>query len=240
MKLYKYKSLNDLAHVYDILIENRLHCSCVEKLNDPIEGDFIAKFLLSIERTIREEDGKKIYCSKGVFKKLASSEDEVREIGDAIRRKRVCALSKTGADVRLWSYYANGHKGISIEVDIPDADIVRQGQKIDVACNKKIFEVEYKKSLAEVIHKTDSPVVEQQSLIALRTKLSLWEHEGEVRIIQEGDYYLVPKKIERVYCGYNVSDEEGGMLRQMRRLFPHIEFTKAKLNREEPWIGLEH
>lgn len=40
MILYKYRSLTNLEHVFDIILNQRLHCSTYPELNDPFEGIF--------------------------------------------------------------------------------------------------------------------------------------------------------------------------------------------------------
>src|SRR5205823_14520369 len=40
MLAYKFRSASEMQHAFDILINQRLHCSDWRKLNDPMEGQF--------------------------------------------------------------------------------------------------------------------------------------------------------------------------------------------------------
>ena len=92
MILYKYRSLSNIKFVLDILVNQRLHCARHDKLNDPLEG---------------------------VFWYMLQREKGVRRIGyDKNNHKRVCSLSKSLNDIRLWSYYAEGHQGVAIEINL--------------------------------------------------------------------------------------------------------------------------
>ncbi|MDP3684946.1 MAG: hypothetical protein Q8S01_13545, partial [Ignavibacteria bacterium] len=146
MKLYKYKSLDNLFQVYDILINNRLHCSNIIDFNDPYEGLFVVKYLLKIQRTLRKENGRLIRTVRGIWEELSLLDPRVKIIVDAIDKKRVCSLSRKKNDVQLWAHYANGHRGIAIELDIPD---------------DKVFKINYIDNLAELPLSPDSKNIEK-------------------------------------------------------------------------------
>src|SRR4030042_1235985 len=97
MNLYKYRSLANFEHVLDIILNQRLHCSTYPELNDPFEGLFV---------TTRNITGAnfKINEAKDLFE-------------GAIDKVKICSLSSDLNDVRLWSYYADGHEGIVFEID---------------------------------------------------------------------------------------------------------------------------
>jgi hypothetical protein len=94
MKYYKFRSLNNLQWIADILVENRLYCSPVANLNDPMEGLFHANL---------KDQG---------FSTL--------ELTDSAAR--ICAFSSVVDDILLWSHYADDHKGIAIGF-VPDKEI---------------------------------------------------------------------------------------------------------------------
>lgn len=237
MKLYKYKSLDNLDHVYDILIENRLHCSPITQFNDPFEGYFIAKYLMGIKKEKKVVNNVENYYTIGIWKKFLRDDPQAINIVKAIQKKRVCALSNKIDNVLMWSHYADGHQGISIELDIPDEDIffsLKGNYKHNKeSIKQKVFKINYAKNLAEVIDGPDSKVVEEQAMSVLTTKISHWRYEGEFRIIQEEDSFKLSNKIKQVYCGYKIKNE---ILDQMKKLFPFIRFVEPKINDKNPWL----
>ena len=115
MILYKYRSLANLEHVLDIILNQRLHCSTYPELNDPFEGLFVTT------TTITAADFLKNKIAIPLFTKLPIKRQKVNEAkdlsGGAIDKVKICSLSSDLSDVRLWSYYADGHKGIVFEID---------------------------------------------------------------------------------------------------------------------------
>lgn len=101
MVLYKYKALDNLWHVLDIIINQRVYCANWWELNDPLEGKF------------------EIYLGD----KPKDLEPAIRANVEAQRDKlRVASFSSDSTNFLLWSHYANGHKGCAIEVSIDDED----------------------------------------------------------------------------------------------------------------------
>jgi len=103
MKAYKFRTVENLEFVIDILINKRLFCCEARSLNDIREGDI----------RVGNDQGKAL---------------AVLEFGqavtDALRSYRVCSLSKIFDNHLLWAYYAGGFTGLAIEVDVPASDLV--------------------------------------------------------------------------------------------------------------------
>lgn len=95
MKAYKYKSLNNIEYVLDIILYNRLYCANGDELNDPLESTFS--------------------CA-------TTPESYVRfdKVCEKLKKYRVCSLSKEQDCPLLWGYYADGFRGAAIEVEVPD------------------------------------------------------------------------------------------------------------------------
>jgi hypothetical protein len=173
MRLYKYRSLEHIEYTLDILLNERLHCAPYEELNDPFEGIF---------HYVRKPGITHPLFGAGICAKTPRSISELPISGG----KRVCSLSASSTDVRLWSHYANGHTGIAIEIDFDDI-------------HEELHEVEYIKQLKEVSGAILLGGPESTEI--LRLKSHHWRYEKEYRIISSEEYYPVNEKITGVYFG---------------------------------------
>lgn len=171
MKFYKFKSLEQIEHTYEIIEKEQLYCADYRKLNDPFEGQFF------------------VIIRQGAFSLgFSSGFDRIeKQINKILKHLKICSLSKDLNDVRMWSFYANDHKGIAIEIDFT-------GFENDVA------KVHYLEALPEYNLKTHNPAE------ILTKKTMHWCYESEYRVIQENDYYSVKGRISAVYLGQRISD----------------------------------
>lgn len=94
---YKYRSLDDLERILDIIVNNRLYAAVYKDLNDPMEGKF-------------NKDG--------------LDRNDFSEIYSHLKRTRICSLLKKQQeqffpdDYLMWSHYANSHSGCCVELNI--------------------------------------------------------------------------------------------------------------------------
>ncbi|MUK51507.1 DUF2971 domain-containing protein [Aliivibrio fischeri] len=95
MKLYKYRSFDDLRFLLDIFLNNRLYAAEYTQMNDPMEGHYLVKPEVINART------------KALIK---NEKDTVR----------IVSLSTDSDNQLMWSHYADGHNGLAIEVEIRD------------------------------------------------------------------------------------------------------------------------
>ena len=102
MRAYKFRTVENLHFVIDIVFNKRLYCCRSEQLND-----------------IREADVR-VGNDQGRVHEIIEFGDEVTK---RLRELRVCALSKSFNNHLLWAHYAGGYTGIAIEVDLEDRDI---------------------------------------------------------------------------------------------------------------------
>lgn len=151
MKLYKFRPLatcQDLDRAQEILGTGEFWCSKFWELNDPMEG--VYGFLPG---TL---DG-----------------DFIQHLFDGKAKRVLCSFSgkEAFADPLMWGYYANGFKGIAIEVDAADA-------------NPSVLPVKYVEQPTTILDgsRNDAAVMR-----VLTSKLKLWEHEQEFRYVAEGD-----------------------------------------------------
>lgn len=171
MNFYKFKSLENIEYAFDIIINERLYCADYEKLNDPFEGLFF-----SIIRSGAYSSG----FSNGFDR-------QVKECNEILEPFKICSLSKESSDVRMWSFYANDHKGIAIEIDFTGFE-------------KDIREVHYLEALPEY------NLTNHDSVEILTKKTMHWDHESEHRVIQKNAYYSIKGRINGVYLGQRILD----------------------------------
>jgi len=205
MKFYKFKSLEQIKYAFDIIEKEQLYCADYGKLNDPFEGQFF------------------VIIRQGAFSSdFSSGFDRVeKELKEILEPLKICSLSKDLNDVRLWSFYANDHKGIAIEIDFT-------GFENDAA------KVDYLKTLPEFNLKTHDPA----KILTKKTKH--WCYESEYRIIQKNDYYSIKGRINAVYLGQRISDAHMNKLNKITPSTIPIYTTKLdphniKIVSGDPW-----
>ena len=175
MILYKYRSLSNFEHVADIILNDRLYCPTYNELNDPFEGLFLQLWTLS-------------------FMVKNQTYAFPKKLEETLTKTRVCSLSSSISDVRLWSYYADGHKGIALEIDFTGIE-------------SHIHEVIYSANLQRFKNSTPHEL--------LSHKTNHWEYEAEYRIIHDEKYFPINKRIKTIYLGHRISDTHRDLLKKM-------------------------
>lgn len=225
-KYYKYKSLKNLDHVLDILTNARLYCSKYSRLNDPAEGEFQAKVLLSVDRgKYLNKDNVATYYTKGNWSD--ELEPEYKEFIRALQEEYlVCSLSKTFKSIPLWAYYAESFSGICIEV-VPK----NESEFTDV-----IYNSDYPTCLFDPkkisVNSTEENV-DREIKKSLTYKGSHWRAEKEVRLLWKEPYFDNIHPIKKVYCGSRI---DGRHFELFRKLFPDIEFIQTRISNSSPKI----
>jgi len=163
-KLIKFRALandTDFGYAKDIIETGKFWCSKFYNLNDPMEGVY--------------------YISE--FDK-----EQVSSIYDEKNRYVICSFSHVGAlgNPLLWGYYANGFRGIAIEIEYK---------------GKYIKRVDYEKidSIYKNLHNAEQ--------ILLR-KTENWNHEQEYRYLKKAGTEKLCKigMIKKVYFGNPYSE----------------------------------
>jgi len=180
MRLYKFKSLEKIRYANEIIEEEKLYCADYCKLNDPFEGLFF-------------EIIKQGAFSSGFSNDFDRIEKQIKEILDPLK---ICSLSEKLDDVRMWSFYANDHKGIAIEIDFAGFE-------------NDVDEVLYLNALPEYNLSTHNPAE------ILKNKTKHWCYESEYRIIQKNEYYPIKGRICSVYVGNRIHDDNIEILKKI-------------------------
>ncbi len=166
MIVYKYKSLEKMKYIRQILSDEKLYAATFTELNDVMEGAFTSNKNIKEEykNFIREEKGN-IY---------------------------ICSLSKSPDNPLLWAYYANGFKGICIEIEINN-NIV-DGSHIEYNNHTpRIYKDDHKYTIAKKL---------------LSRKYTCWRMEDEYRLFSKTKDITQGFKIKGIYLGVRISNKD--------------------------------
>jgi len=150
LKLYNFRSLGNelsLCRAKRIIETGEFWCSRFWDMNDPMEGVYLTR------------SGQ----DQGLFTNQINAKKKARVI---------CSFSGPTAfkNPIMWDYYANGFKGIAIEIEVEAG---------------KIKDVKYEETLQSLSGGEGDYAVDVNEI--LRTKLDVWKHEEEFRYITERD-----------------------------------------------------
>lgn len=157
MKLYKLMSLRNRERIEVMCLRKSIYCAKRDELNDPLEGFYTSP------------------SGRNTQERQATAEIRAR-INQAKHQVRICSLTNNPSDLLMWSHYADGHRGIAVELDVP-------------ADHKDLHEVRYEQQLMNVDVQAESPDCLLRHI--LTTKLAPWGYESEHRfIVPEEDVRL--------------------------------------------------
>jgi len=167
--LLKFKSLDkdSIRNIKETIENNKIRCSKLWRLNDAMEG----VYMLSVNDLSKLDS---IYYEKDQY--------------------FICSFTHPDSleSPLFWGYYANGFKGIAIEIELHDDD------------KKHFRKVKYVKSSPSIVN---NPNMQNDAAIIkiITTKLKCWEPENEYRYIikenvAEKVYYNAT--IKKIYIGY--------------------------------------
>ena len=114
------------------------------------------------------------------------------------RELKICSLSASFDNDLMWSYYANGHQGVVIELEL------------DSSLGAK--EVNYN----GITHLDDILPLGNEEHIAreiLIRKERYWKHEQEVRVIAASNY--IPIAVKKVIIGSKVKSHPKSLLKKL-------------------------
>lgn len=170
MLAYKFRTVEDLNRVTDILINRRLWCADVQSLNDICEADI----------RVGDDRGREIQLFEFGMK-----------VSKAISEWRVCSLCKNFDHELLWAHYANGSRGVVIEVSLPPTDAIT---------------VTYNDNFVFLSHYIDNGV-DVAVRAALTRKKTAWQYEQEVRVLARKQFYDLTDPVRRLIIGPRVEPE---------------------------------
>ena len=183
MRLYKFRTLENIEFVLDIVLCERLYCSYYSDLNDPFEGLFNV-----IIGGMQMAYSNNISVAKSLQNLLIESGEE---------NLNICSLSSSLEDVRLWSHYADGHRGIAIAIDFPEM-------------HNQLFPVTYSETLPSFAGGilAEKPTIKE----VLSCKTNHWDYEAEYRLFHYEKYFPIPNMIKVIYLGSRIPSTKRELL----------------------------
>ncbi len=181
LKLYKFRPIGDrnsFDKAKNIIETGEFYCSSLWEQNDPMEG---------------------VYS----YLKTSENEAELIDVFSEKNKYRICSFSGQSALERptMWGYYANGFKGIAIEIEI-EANDVRK--------------VKYSNSPVKWDKHPQGTSAADRIRGVITTKLKQWKPECEYRYLFESDIddgihckigNITGVYFGNAYCGIENSDD---------------------------------
>lgn len=164
---YKYKSLNNFEFILDLILKERLYAARYDELNDPMEG------VIKVDDTIHK-DKETIWQS-------------------ILNNLRIVCFTKDPENLLMWSHYADGTKGCTIEFELLE--------------DQKVHKIEYKEKPLIGIDKMNISGARE----VLTYKQKPWKYEVEYRCILDESRFL-PIKIKSVTFGARANKESVKLL----------------------------
>jgi hypothetical protein len=184
--LYKYRSLRDFKFFVDIILNQRLFAAPYFDLNDPMEGHYIY-------------DGGE--NSRELVSIIKGEKDQVR----------ICSLSRTPSDHLMWAHYADGHRGVVIEVDV----------------DKSIYDV--RSVLYSGMKHVGGYQLFETAKDILSQKNEFWEYEQEERVFVINNPYI-DVKIKRIILGTRINrDDEMLIERLVKKISPKTKILNSNI-----------
>ena len=206
--LYKFRSLDELEFVLDIILYERLYCSLYTNLNDPFEGMFVS--IVNSFRSMRPGPPRPPHAIPVKEKKYKSIDDLPIDLSNT----RICSLSSDCNDVRLWAHYADSQRGVAIQIKCPDSD-------------SKLHQVLYSETFPEFEHKNSNSLNISDILIR---KTKHWQYESEYRIINHEEFYSIKDKISAIFLGPRIEDKRKELI--LKVISGNIPVYNTRINKE--------
>ena len=200
MKLYKYKSLRDPWFILDMVVNRRLYCAHWSELNDPLEGRY------------------ELYLGERSSKLANIMTSRIEEAKDSFR---VASLSADPTNFLMWSHYADGHKGVVIEVDIPD----------DHPDLTKVVYTPFSSVFSEKAQ------TQQDMRHLFNGKGEEWAYEQEYRLITDRKFFDLESPVSRVLIGPAIDADKENILRVL--LPDQVEIVGMELDQVQGTLKMQ-
>lgn len=236
---FKYRSLTD-PHTEDIFKKKELWYAAPSSFNDPFDCNLQLNCDGSsdeeIERCLADMAGKRWQELSEVDRRRAldNARKGQTDIFSKMRKQiyddsSVCCFSRLGDSIQMFSYYADGHKGICIEfsfsiLDMPCGYGLAQQMFVrgkiipfGVVCSDEFPELNINRLVLN-----HDPKALARNLIGVKAKQ--WEHEEEYRIFRDqipaGPVPFAPQILKRVILGAKTDDDKMALVKGWLKDWP--------------------
>ena len=225
--LYQYKNVTGkrMDWVKEIIADSNFYFSKAREFNDPLDCKIPPVFkasklkMESYWRRIvkRNHPDDNLRNHKSRIKKLIqdskTTEGQARmsaQVYDSINKNGILCLTKKPSNLLMWSYYADGHKGVCLRFKTLPENII--------GMNNTIFplEIEYSNIFPEVNYYTDTTTEFIQAILG--TKAKAWEHEEEWRFITQsrtGKMKCPILVLDGIILGMKTTDENSKIFKRL-------------------------
>jgi hypothetical protein len=210
MILYKFRSYEQLHYIADIIVNERLYCSKLNELNDPFEGHCMRRIKMQIKSV--EEENLNITINEP-WRPFNN-----REESDKIR---ICSLSGSMSDVRLWSFYGGSHKGVAIGIELDVDECFRSD------ADSGVIKVNSNHTSLPIFEDDGADPNNISLKQVVTNKTSIWSYEDEYRIITSNQFHSIRGKIREIVTGPRMGVQEQKVT---SKLASGIPIFKSRLN----------
>lgn len=232
-RLYKYRSLCGKAgeHTRDLVTRCEIYLSRQSEFNDPFDCDLHVNATADpVRRAARVRDLNPNASAEEIARLVAdaSSPHREREMEETVRSEMREVTAKCGIfclcerpdDIRMWSHYADGHRGICLE-------FAPQGNQL-FGCD--LLQVRYARRYPILSLYDDCDL--EWTKRYLTTKARAWKHEREWRILYHtpGIQQYPADELSGVILGARMSpDRREEVLRWLSEAPVHPKVFQAQL-----------
>lgn len=247
---------NTIDRDSSILVDSKLWFSTPKELNDPFEAS--PRIVWSQDGLVSRKQFMKVMRNQmpGSTRneRRVATKNHAKENSDPNERAKYRAalemallakfseasigcFSETFTDIRMWSYYATGHKGycLGFSFEQPWVATTPEGERFNIAPSK-------------VHYSPDYPIVDGDSDFedagvglsknALLTKAREWKHEKEWRMfrpgVPDGQQSYPPSELRQVYLGGGMPVERQQETLEMLAKRNHpVEVYKATISQKK-------
>lgn len=201
MKLYKYRTSENLERDLALYSENYFWASSKESLNDENEFTYNAEPFFE-ELKVYEKLEKTLF---GTNSSVSNVIESAKDLFNHAQNSGVFSLSKDPKDSGMWSLYASKGKGYCL---VFDSDALMKIVDDPISEQRFLLPVDYSKEAPKLFL---DDMKDQRVMFTkmLATKSESWTKESEVRIVTDkpGKQRFIPSALIGVIFGANTDEE---------------------------------
>lgn len=191
-KLFRYRSLSE-EFTFENLKKNKLWISSPDKFNDPydtfinLDIDLFLEEFWKNDPELKEEISELSGKERRILRRYIEREKEncEKEIKKEIENLRktigIACFSESYDNILMWSHYADYHKGICLEYDFAEINMMTNSILLPI-----IYENKFEHLINYIDIKKDKIDTEEAMKLFL-IKYTGWQYENEWRIIDSDE-----------------------------------------------------